>query len=88
MTTVQALTLEQIKHTIIEILMTIAPEADYDSLNPDVKLQEALDIDSFDFLNMLIGLDEAVGVAVPESDYGQLISLNDLVRYIAARLPA
>lgn len=88
MTTVQALTPEQIKHTIIDILKTIAPEADYDSLNPDVKLQEALDIDSFDFLNMLIGLDEAVGVAVPESDYGLLITLNDLVRYISARLPA
>lgn len=88
MTTIQALSKEQIKETIIDLLKTIAPEADYDGLNPDAKLQETLDIDSFDFLNLLIGLDEAVRVSVPESDYGQLVSLNDLVNYLAARMPA
>jgi acyl carrier protein len=87
MTTAQAMTKDQIKDTIIEILQTIAPEADYEGLNPDAKLQETLDIDSFDFLNLLIGLDEAVGVSVPESDYGQLVSLNNLIDYLAARIP-
>lgn len=88
MITAQTLSFDQIRNTIVEILKTIAPEADYDSLNPDAKLQETLDIDSFDFLNLLIGLDEAVGVSVPESDYGQLVSLNDLVNYVTVRLPA
>lgn len=88
MITAQTLSSDQIRNTIVEILKTIAPEADYDSLNPNAKLQETLDIDSFDFLNLLIGLDEAVGVSVPESDYGQLVSLNDLVNYVTVRLPA
>lgn len=86
MTVAQVVTREQIKDTIIGILRTIAPEADYDALRPEANLQETLDIDSFDFLNLLIGLDEAVGVAVPEADYGQLESLDDLVNYLAARL--
>ncbi len=64
----------------------IAPEADLDALNPTLNLREALDIDSFDFLNFLIGLDSELGVAIPEADYGQLISLNDLIAYLAARL--
>lgn len=88
MTTAQVLTREQIKDVIIAILRTIAPEADYDSLSPDAKLQETLDIDSFDFLNLLIGLDESLGVSIPESDYGTLISLNDLVHYLAEHRPA
>lgn len=88
MTTAQVLTRDQIKNLIIDILRTIAPEADYDSLNPHAKLQEALDIDSFDFLNLLIGLDESLGVPIPESDYGKLISLNDLVQYLAEHQPA
>jgi acyl carrier protein len=86
MTVARALTKDQIKETIIGILQTIAPEADYDDLDPDAKLQETLDIDSFDFLNLLIGLDEAVGVSVPEADYGKLVSLNDLVNYLAERV--
>ena len=86
MTVKQAMTREEIRDTLIGILQSIAPEADYDALRPDANLRETLDIDSFDFLNVLIGLDEAVGVAVPEADYGQLESLNDLVNYIAARL--
>jgi acyl carrier protein len=86
MTVAHALTKDQIKETIIGILQTIAPEADYDDLDPDAKLQETLDIDSFDFLNLLIGLDEAVGVSVPEADYGKLVSLNDLVDYLAERV--
>ncbi|MFO7664086.1 MAG: acyl carrier protein [Chloroflexota bacterium] len=86
MTVAHALTKDQIKETIIGILQSIAPEADYDDLDPDAKLQETLDIDSFDFLNLLIGLDEAVGVSVPEADYGKLVSLNDLVDYLAERV--
>jgi acyl carrier protein len=86
MTVAHALTKDQIKETIIGILQNIAPEADYDDLDPNAKLQETLDIDSFDFLNLLIGLDEAVGVSVPEADYGKLVSMNDLVNYIAARV--
>ena len=77
---------EQIQTTIFNILSTIAPEADLAGLNPDVNVQRALDIDSFDFLNLLIGLDEVLGVEVPEADYGQLVSLNDLINYLAARL--
>ena len=77
---------EQIQTTIFNILGTIAPEANLADLDPDTNLQRALDIDSFDFLNLLIGLDEALGVAIPEADYGQLVSLNDLINYLAARL--
>ena len=77
---------EQIQTTIFNILGTIAPEANLADLDPDVNMQRALDIDSFDFLNLLIGLDEAMGVEIPEADYGQLVSLNDLIHYLAARL--
>jgi acyl carrier protein len=77
---------EQIQTTIFDILSTIAPEANLAGLDPNANLQRALDIDSFDFLNLLIGLDEALGVVIPEADYGQLLSLNDLINYLAARL--
>ena len=77
---------DQLKTTIFNILGGIAPEADFDTLDPNVNLQETLDIDSFDFLNFLIGLNDELGVEIPEADYGQLVSLNDIVDYLMVRL--
>lgn len=79
------LTTEQIRDTFIQLLGGIAPEANFETLNPNANLTETLDIDSFDFLNFLISLEETMGVTVPEADYGQLVSLNDIVNYVAGR---
>jgi acyl carrier protein len=74
----------QIKETIFKLLGRIAPEADFNQLAPNEDIRAALDIDSFDFLQFLIGLNEEVGVEVPEADYGKLITLADLTSYLLA----
>jgi acyl carrier protein len=76
----------QLKATIFKVLGQIAPEADLSTLGPNENVRETLDIDSFDHLNFLIGLNAALGVEIPESDYGQLTTLADIIRYLAARL--
>lgn len=86
MTTTEVHSRTSLLATVFEILGSIAPEADLDELDPDAPMQEALDIDSFDFLQLLIGLDEAVGVEIPEADYGQLRSLNNLLDYLEAHI--
>lgn len=77
---------EQIKDTIIEILGKIVPEADLDTLSLQQDLRATLDIDSFDFLNFIIGLNEKLGVNIPESDYGKLQSLSDMLNYLSERV--
>jgi acyl carrier protein len=77
---------EQVREIIIDTLAQIAPEADFDEIEDDEDIRETLDIDSFDFLNFLIGLNEQIGVDIPESDYGKLISMDDLIRYLMARV--
>jgi acyl carrier protein len=76
----------QMKEVIFKVLGRIAPEADLDSLDPEANVREALDIDSFDHLNLLIGLNEELGVEIPEADYGQLTTLADIMRYLSARV--
>jgi acyl carrier protein len=76
----------QLKETIVKVLGQIAPEADLSTLGPDENVRETLDIDSFDHLNFLIGLHEALGVDIPEGDYGQLTTLAAIIRYLSARL--
>ena len=53
----------------------------------DQPLRDQVDLDSIDFLNFLIRLHEILGVDVPEADYGKLVTLNDFVAYLRARLP-
>jgi len=74
----------EIRDAIAQVLHKIAPEIDLDKIGPNDNLREALDLDSFDFLNLLVGLHDKLGIDIPESDYGKLRSLADLVTYIAS----
>ncbi len=71
--------------TIADCLLEIAPEADLASLRRDRPLRDQLDIDSFDFLNLLVAVNEATGVSIPESDYAKVATLDALVAYVTAR---
>lgn len=74
-----------IRHAVADALRGIAPEADVERIPADANLRETLDIDSFDFLNFLIGLHERLGVEIPESDYAKLATMSDLVAYLRAK---
>jgi acyl carrier protein len=75
-----------IQDVIFKALKKIAPEANPKDLAPGENLREALDIDSFDFLHLLIGLHETLGVEIPEADYSKLTTLNSLVSYLSQRV--
>ena len=76
----------QIRDIIFKILQQIAPESDPTTLAPDENIRRALDIDSFDALNFFIHLHEQLGVNIPESDYGQLNTLSEMLHYLSARV--
>ena len=46
-------------------------------------LRDQLDIDSMDFLNFVIAMNERTGIEIPESDYGELATLTGCVTYLA-----
>ena len=77
-----------IRQAVIDALSSVAPEGDYDRLRPDRSLREQLDVDSYDFLTVMVRLHESLGVDVPEADYGKLATLDEAVVYLAARLGA
>ena len=74
----------EIKDAVFKVLAKIAPEADLRKLGPDENLRETLDIDSFDYLQFMIGLHESLQIEIPESDYPQLATLAGILRYLAA----
>lgn len=80
-----ALTREQARAAIFDTLGAIAPEVDPASVVPDEPLREQVDLDSFDFLNVIIRLHEKLGIDIPESDYGELTTLNGAIGYLVRR---
>ena len=75
-----------IRATVERVLGRIAPEADLDALDPAEPLRDQLDIDSFDFLRFMIGLHEALGVDIPETDYPQMETLDSILSYLRSAL--
>jgi acyl carrier protein len=79
------MTREEIKRVVLRLLGEIAPEADLNHLRPDLNFRDQLDIDSMDFLNFVIALDEELHLSIPESDYAKLASLNSVVEFVFHR---
>ena len=76
----------ELQKIIFAELQKIAPESDPAGLEPNESIREALDIDSYNFLKVLVGLNERTGIEIPESDYGQLGTLAGMLNYLRAHL--
>ncbi len=82
------MTADELRQGVLAALREIAPEADLGRLAPDAPIRDQLDIDSIDFMRLLINISEKLHVDVPEADYPQVASLNGLVKYLGDRLVA
>lgn len=71
---------------LAELLHRLAPEVDLQRIDDDAPLQEAVDLDSMDFLNLVAALHEATGLEVPERDYPALASFGGFVAYVRERV--
>lgn len=77
---------DEIKSTIIKIILEIAPEIEESEIIPDENIQRSLEIDSFDFLKILTAMNEKFGVEVPEADYSKVDTLENMADYFIAHL--
>ena len=76
----------EIKTRVIAIIKSIAPEVDEGELRADRSLRDQIDLDSMDWLNVLVAVNEKLHVDIPEADYGKLVTLDNLVAYLRAKL--
>jgi len=80
------MTKEDISQSIIDIINDILPEGDCSGVDPDQRLRDQLDLDSMDFLDIVMELRKQYSVEVPEDDYPQLATLNSCVKYLEPRM--
>jgi acyl carrier protein len=77
----------EVRATVLGILARVAPEADLTALDPDVEWQDQLDLDSMNLLTMMVDIERATGISVPERDYTKVSTLNSCVAYLMSRTP-
>jgi acyl carrier protein len=82
------MTIDEIKNVILEIIQDIDDEADFTNLNPSGPLRDQLDLDSMDFLDIVMELRKRYQIQIPEADYPELATLDSCVSYLMPRLKA
>jgi len=77
---------EEIREAIIEILEDIAPDEDLSNLEDAKAFREQLELDSMDFLDIVMELRKRYRVQVPEEDYNHLNSMASTVEYLTPKM--
>lgn len=80
------MTQDQVRQAVLSIIADIAPDEDLSVVKDEEKLRDQLDLDSMDFLDIVMELRKRFNIEVPEKDYQELISMASCVTYLFPRL--
>ncbi|RLS58894.1 MAG: acyl carrier protein [Planctomycetota bacterium] len=75
-----------IRKVILNILERIAPDEDLSHLDDSKAFREQMELDSMDFLDIVMELRKLYRVQIPEADYPNLISMDSTVTYLTPLL--
>ena len=76
----------EIRAEIIDILSEIAPDEDLSNLDDERSFREQMELDSMDFLDIVMELRKRHRVQIPEEEYGELASMASTVRYLEPKM--
>ena len=76
-----------LRNLVIGALTEVAPEIDTEKLDPDVSFRDQYPLDSVDFLNFVLKLEQGLRMSVPQADYPQLSSLQGCLQYFSLHQP-
>ncbi|KRP37729.1 MAG: acyl carrier protein [Opitutaceae bacterium BACL24 MAG-120322-bin51] len=82
------MTEDQVKQIVVDIIAEIAPDEDTSNITPEINLRDQLDLDSMDFLDIVMELRKQHNIEVPEADYPQLASLATCAAYLTPKFNA
>jgi len=77
---------DEIRKAVLEILADISPDEDLTGLKEDVAFRDQLELDSMDFLDIVMELRKRYRIQIPEEDYPELASMASTVAYLEPRM--
>lgn len=72
----------EIKQAVLDIIQDVAGLDELPEIAGDKPLREQLELDSMDFLDIVMELRKRHKIEVPEADYPKLATLDSTVGYI------
>jgi len=79
---------EEVRAKVLDIIADIALDDDVTAIKDEVALREQLDLDSMDFLDIVMELKKRHKIEVPQEDYTKLASMKSCVEYLAPKFNA
>ena len=79
------MTKEDTRQLVLDIIAEIAPDEDLSDVKPNVALRDQMDLDSMDFLDIVMELRKNHGIEVPENEYPKLESLDSCAEYLTPK---
>ena len=76
----------EIRDEILDILSEIAPDEDLTNLNDEQSFRDQMELDSMDFLDIVMELRKRHRVQIPEEEYGELASMSSTVKYLEPKM--
>ena len=61
-------------------------ETELDKIIPDAPLKETLDLDSLDYVDLVVIIEGNFGIKVKQEDFVNIHTFSDLYRYVTDRL--
>ena len=75
----------EIRQAVLDIIQDVAGLDDLPEIAGDKALRDQLELDSMDFLDIVMELRKRHKIEVPEADYPKLATLDSTVEYIKSR---
>ncbi len=76
------MTPDNIREAVLNILQDITPDDDLSDLKDEVPFRDQLELDSMDFLDIVMELRKRYRIQIPEEDYSQLASMESTTQYL------
>ena len=77
---------EEIRIMLFEVMQEIVPDEDLSNLKGDIRIRDQIEMDSMDFLDIIMELRKRYNIVVPEDDYMELATLDSSVAYLEPRM--
>lgn len=76
---------EQVRTHVLNIIADIALDDDVTGIKDEILLREQLDLDSMDFLDIVMELKKRHKIEVPQEDYPKLATMKSCVEYLSPK---
>lgn len=75
----------EVRQKVLDIIADVALDEDLSNLDDSIALREQLDLDSMDFLDIVMELKKRHQIEVPQADYPELATMDSCVTYLTPK---